>query len=294
MDRGEHLRQTLPSLLDQDYPHYAVYVVDNGSADRGGAVLEAFGCSKLKILRRPRPKYFSLAETRNCGVRYSFSDACLFMDADRTFSDSNHLSRIVSQFRHDNRIQYDWLARWRQECGYRVVAPGRSPPPLPSLERRAYSLCLSSCLLLDRSVLQSLGGYDQSLSGWGYEDTDLCLRLELCGLGMIEMEPVVSLSHEDSLRVINYPIKDRSLSWQQNRLRSDRMIARFGCRSTSSRFPGRSRWIEIDGSWWDGAAAAQQDWTMPTWFLPLRWLRKSADRFRGGRDRLVLQARVDE
>ena len=262
MDRSAHLRRVLPSLLEQDYPSYSVYVVDNSSTDGAASVFEELRSPRLEVLCRPRPRYFSLAASRNCGIRYSFSDLCLFMDADMSFAGREHLSRLVSQFRHDDRVDHDWFARWRRDCGYGDVTPGRPPPQLGPA-RRVYCHCLGSPLLVDRRAIQAIGGYDESLTDWGYEDTDLCGRLELCGFGRIEMEPVVHLTHEAWLRVVNYALKDPPSSWQRNRLRSDRTIAAFGCVSPAPRFPGRSAWIEIDGRRWDGAVAPQQHWEMP-------------------------------
>jgi glycosyltransferase involved in cell wall biosynthesis len=261
MDRAEHLHRVLPSLLGQDYPAYAVHVVDNSSTDGVESVIEEFRCDRLRLLCRPRPRHFSLASTRNCGIRFSFSDLCFFMDSDMSFADCGHLSRLVSQFQHDECVDYEWFARWRRDCGYAELPSRRSAAELAST-RDVYSHCLGSPLLVDRRVIQAIGGYNEALTDWGYEDTDLCGRLELSGLGRIEMEPVLHLAHDPQFRVANYEAKDPAVSWQRNRQCSDRSIMASGVVSSSTRRPGHSAWIEIDGTRWPGARAPQQDWTM--------------------------------
>ena len=259
MDRSESLRHLLPSLLAQDYPRFTAYVVDNCSVDGLESIVGEFQTDTLRVLRRPRPRYFSLSETRNCGVRYTFSDLLFFLDADLSFQDAGHLSRIVAQYLGDPTINFQWFANWRRHCGYEELVPGRTISPSAAF-RKVYCHCLGSPLLVERRVFQALGGYNEALRNWGYEDTDLCGRLELSGFGRIEMESIVAAPHDDELRVVNLEVKDTALSWQQNRIQSDTSIATAGTVSRAVPLPGRCAWIEIDGTRYQGDSAPQQDW----------------------------------
>jgi GT2 family glycosyltransferase len=262
MDRSDDLRRSLPSLLNQDYPRYFVCIVDVCSRDGLDSVLKEFQCERLKLIHCPRPSYFAPSHTHNTGARYTFSDLLFFLDADTTFKDEGHLSRIVAQFLYDKRADHHWFSRWRASCGYEPVTAGTAIITRTRY-RRVYCHCLGLPLLVDRQTFQGVGGFDERLQDWGYEDTDLLARLELAGFGHIEMETLIQCEHDDALRVANYREKDRQVSWHRNRRRSDESIGKYGI-PRSQRFPGRCEWIEIDSVRWDGSIAPQQDWELPS------------------------------
>lgn len=262
MDRSGDLRRSLPSLPDQDYTRYSVYIVDNCSRDGLDSVLEEFHSERLKLLRCPRPSYFSPSRSRNAGARYTFSDLVFFLDADMTFKDIGHLSRIVAQFLYDKKVDYHWFARWRASCEYEPVTVGTAITARTRY-RRAYCHCLGIPLLVDRQPFQEIGGFDESLTDWGYEDTDVLARLELAGFGHIEMETLIPFEHDDALRVANYREKNKQVSWDRNRRQSDESIRKYGV-PPAQQFPGRCEWIEIDSVCWDGSTAPQQDWELPS------------------------------
>jgi GT2 family glycosyltransferase len=65
-------------------------------------------------------------------------------------------------------------------------------------------------VLMKRSHLEEVGGLNSSFKGWGYEDTDLQIRLQFkLGLERVEAGEVVHLSHDAVLR--------DELTWRHNR-----------------------------------------------------------------------------
>jgi glycosyltransferase involved in cell wall biosynthesis len=65
-------------------------------------------------------------------------------------------------------------------------------------------------LLVRRSDLLSVGGYNGRLHGWGWEDQDIIARLTLgAGLQRITQGSAEHVSHDDSARLANYPVVDR-------------------------------------------------------------------------------------
>jgi hypothetical protein len=65
-------------------------------------------------------------------------------------------------------------------------------------------------LMVRRSDLLSINGYNSQLIGWGWEDQDMISRLTLgAGLERISKGTAIHISHDDQARVAHYPISDR-------------------------------------------------------------------------------------
>lgn len=262
MDRADELRASLPSLLNQDYPSYSVVVVDHSSEDGLDAVLDSLRNPRLRVVRCLRPQYFNRSRAANIGVRYSFSDLLFFLDANVQFRDAGHLSGIVAAYKASNKIDYLHYKRWREKCGYSAL-DGQSRT-LDARSRCVYCEC--EChglhLLVERDTFQQIGGLNEALHDWGYEDTDITTRLELCGYGRIPIRELVESQHTDESRVRFHREKSKQRSWNRNRRISDGFIKTFGPVLRTQRTPGLCEWVEIDGIRYAGTAAPQQNWTM--------------------------------
>jgi len=264
MDRADELRVSLPSFLHQEYPDYQVVIVDHCSQDGLAALLESTKSPRLRVVRCPRPTFFNPSSSGNIGVRYSFSDLLFFLDTGMTFRDERHLSEIVAAFESSSDIQYDHYKRWREETGVPSFERARLEAEGP--RRRVYCECECHGLhtLVSRDIFQRIGGLNDALLDWGYEDTDLTARLELCGYGRIPIRELNESRHSDELRVRFFKVKSKERSWTKNRIISDGFIRTFGPILRTQRTPGLCEWVEIDGVRHDGTMAPQQNWTMET------------------------------
>ncbi len=259
MDRSDDLRSSLPNLLSQDYPQYEVYIIDHCSLDGLEAVLEQMEHPRLKLIRCPRPDYFSFSKGRNIGARYTFSDLLFFLNGDNQFRDTKHLSQIIDGFLNETKVDSQWYRSWRSTAGYRPLEIDHGVS-IRTRFRRVYSHCLGSPLLVEREVFQKLGGYNEALQDWGYEDTDLIARLELAGFGRINISGMIQPEHPDDKRTINFREKDKRKSWKRNCKVSDTFIRQFGPILPNQIYPGRCEWIEIEGIRYNGALLSQQEW----------------------------------
>jgi len=264
MDRADELRSSLPSLLHQDYPNYSVVIADHSSADGLDSVLGAMKDPRLHAVRCPRPQYFNRSRAANTGVRYSLSDLLFFLDTGIRFRDERHLTGIVATFLASSEIDDHHYARWRQLAGLPALGVKPADPEAPG--RRVYCEC--EChglhLLVERTIFQRIGGLNEALLDWGYEDTDITTRLELCGYGRIPVRELVEGKHDDECRVRFHREKAKERSWAKNRRISDGFIRTFGPVLRTQRTPGLCEWVEIDGVRYSGTEAPQQDWTMNT------------------------------
>lgn len=264
MDRADELRVSLPSLLNQDYPGYEVVIVDHSSEDGLDSLLHSLSDPRLRILRCPRPTFFNRSRAANIGVRYSSSDLLFFLDTGISFRDERHLSEIVAAFGDSDEIDRQHYAEWRSVMTY---PPFEGSHPLPDVPgRRVYGECECHGLhtLVGREIFQSIGGLNEALLDWGYEDTDLASRLELCGYGRIPIRGLVESGHDDDLRVRFHREKSKQRSWDKNRRIADTMVHTFGPILRTQGRPGWCDAIEIDGVAFTGADAPQQSWTLQT------------------------------
>ncbi|MGH9895717.1 MAG: glycosyltransferase family 2 protein, partial [bacterium] len=264
MDRAEELRSSLPSLLNQDYPNYSVVIVDHSSQDGLDSVLHALKGLRLHVVRCPRPQYFNRPRAGNIGVRYSFSDLLFFLDTGVLFRDERHLSGIVASFLASNEIDDRHYERWRQKAGL----PSLNVKPTSGQATSRCVYCECEChglhLLVERTVFQGIGGLNEALLDWGYEDTDITTRLELCGYGRIPIRGLVESVHGDDRRVHFHREKSKQRSWSRNRRISDGFIKAYGPVLRTQRTPGLCDWVEIDGVRYSGTDAPQQGWIMET------------------------------
>jgi FkbM family methyltransferase len=264
MDRAEELRASLPTLLNQDYPNYSVVIVDHSSQDGLESVLDSLKGPRLRVVRCPRPDFFNRSRAGNIGVRYSFSDLLFFLDTGIRFRDEHHLSGIVATYLAGDEIDCRHYQQWRQKAGYPPLDVPYAPAD-PS-DRRVYCEC--EChglhLLVERKIFQQIGGLNEALLDWGYEDTDITTRLEISGYGRIPIRELVEGKHDDEPRVRFHREKAKARSWTRNRHISDSFIRTFGPTVRTQPSPGLCDWVEIDGVRYPGSEAPQQDWAMET------------------------------
>lgn len=89
--------ETIESLLAQTYGEWRLYVVDDGSADDGPAVVERFRDDRITVLRQTNS---GPAPARNAGIAAGSADWIAFLDADDVWLPHHleELSLIRAQF----------------------------------------------------------------------------------------------------------------------------------------------------------------------------------------------------
>ncbi|MGH2425221.1 MAG: glycosyltransferase family 2 protein [bacterium] len=169
------LRHSMRSVVDQTLnpAMYEIIVVDDGSTDHTGEVLEEFR-SRVTPIRLKVNRGRSAA--RNAGVAAAGAPRLVFIDSDVV---------VRPDFLH-------WHLDTHRKHGKGIVC--RGPVVLlynmddDAMARRSIRAVWSPAFLdtanasLEKSALLQAGGFDESFPGYGWEDFELGLRLKRAGI----------------------------------------------------------------------------------------------------------------
>ncbi len=171
-DRARYLERALGSLQAQiDAPPFEVIVVDNGSSDatREIAQQHARGFPALRYLAAPQP---NRGHARNRGVDAAQGRYVLFCDDDVQLPERWVAAHAAAHRGSGERVVNGPILN--------VPSYADRPKPKPANYSRAF-LCTCNASL-SRAAFLDAGGFDESFDLYGWEDTELGVRLRLAGL----------------------------------------------------------------------------------------------------------------
>lgn len=182
-----------------------IIVVDNASSDETPQALPA-AFPEVRYLRQPQNLNF--AGGNNLGAREARGEMLMLLNNDTEVA-PDWLDRLDAVFSAHPRTGV---------AGARLLYPNgriqhagvvfdahRSPVHIyrnlpadfaPALERRRYRVVTGACMLMPTALYRSLGGFDEAYRN-GFEDVDLCLRLEAAG-HEVWYEPASTVVHHES------------------------------------------------------------------------------------------------
>jgi cellulose synthase/poly-beta-1,6-N-acetylglucosamine synthase-like glycosyltransferase/peptidoglycan/xylan/chitin deacetylase (PgdA/CDA1 family) len=175
-NESEVIAATVRSLDASDYPEFEVIVVDDGSEDATGAIVEGLGLDRVRVLREPN---MGKAAALNQGVTAATHEILVTVDADTVFEPAT-MRRLVQPFA-ESRVgavagntkvgnRRGLLGRW-QHIDYVMGF---------NLDRRMYDVldCMPTVPgavgAFRREALEAVGGFSSSTLA---EDTDVTIAL---------------------------------------------------------------------------------------------------------------------
>ena len=171
--RLEHLKQTLPRMLEQGAAE--VIVVDYSCPD-GTAAWVAKHHPDVKVVSVEGEKGFSNWKARNEGAAVATGDLLLFCDADTI------LAPKAAQK----------IAKVLPPKAYGFFKRGPDTERFNKKKLRIGSNQLRGFHAIPAAAFRRLGGYDEVLRGWGAGgDTDLEQRLTLAGAAAEALDPLL-------------------------------------------------------------------------------------------------------
>jgi len=181
-NRKATLRQTLAALATQDYADYEIIVVDDGSTD---------GTQKMVGAEFPQVRYFRQANrgpaaARNVGIRQATGDIIAFTDDD-CVPPPDWLTRLADGYKRyphvvgvggyleasDGVLKDNILARYERHIARSLYCVGDT-------EYVGHFECPAggtNNLSYHRSILEQIGGFDDTFPYAAGEDADLKWRI---------------------------------------------------------------------------------------------------------------------
>ncbi|MFA5864905.1 MAG: glycosyltransferase [Phycisphaerae bacterium] len=233
-NRSQHLQRCIASLEMQTVVPDEIVIADDGSSlEHVKVINEIISSSRLKIIHvRQEHLGFRASANRNNGVRYCSGDCFIFLDGDIVlFPDAiwQHLQavrpgywvtgnairltadeteNITTEFIRSrqfdklwSQLNPQWIERMNRESrNFRKRAILARIWPSESRMRR--QLFASMNCSLYRSAYETINGFDEQFTGWGWEDRDLALRLQLAGFRgrtVVDSARAIHLYHQPEM-----------------------------------------------------------------------------------------------
>jgi glycosyltransferase involved in cell wall biosynthesis len=206
-NKAPHIERTLHSVVQQNIDDYEVIVVDDGSTDGGGNLVDGFKDTRIKLIRQENQ---GKCLARNTGIAAARADLVAFLDADDTWEPQflETILHLRKKFPQAGAYATAYQILTRDGSTIRPefnVLPVYLKEGLIENYFRAaisYPICSSAVAIL-KKVLVEIGGFP--VGEFKGEDLDTWLRIAL-----------------------RYPIawsKEYLASWYQNAVnRSDRFL----------------------------------------------------------------------
>jgi GT2 family glycosyltransferase len=171
-DRAEYLHRTLASLEAQaGAPPFEVVVVDNGSTDATAAVVEQWrdrAPFALSYVSEPQP---NRAKARNRGVEAATGEYLLFCD-----DDVQAPSGWIAAHEAAHRGTGEYVVN-----GPILNVPSYESRPRPRVANYSRAFLCTCNVSLSKRAFIGVGGFDEKFDLYGWEDTELGLRLRRSG-----------------------------------------------------------------------------------------------------------------
>jgi hypothetical protein len=196
MGRLEHLKQSLPSLSAQVGSE--VIVVDWSCPDKCGEWAALWPITR--VVNVVGEKNFSLPKSRNIGAKAARGEWLCFLDCDMVVSQD--FSKIVIDTIRNKLERPDKKSTTNYFISF-------------GINSQAGYAGMTICRKED---WEAVGGYDEQMEGWGWEDTDFKNRLEQIKLVpyFISKDLATHIEHGNEERVKYYDQKDQNASHAKN------------------------------------------------------------------------------
>lgn len=210
------LGRCIESVLGKtDYPDCELIVVDNDSqtpeAREFLAGLAGMGNERIRVLSMPGP--FNFSRMNNAAVAQARGEYVLLLNNDTAVLQGDWLAQMMRQALRpgvgivgarllfpDGRVQHAGVVMGlRGPADHPGLGLGAQEPGYMFRAQltQNFSAVTAACLLVSRSLYESVGGLDEETFGVSYNDVDFCLRVGRAGHRIV-WTPLATLLHEGS------------------------------------------------------------------------------------------------
>jgi glycosyltransferase involved in cell wall biosynthesis len=112
------IRDTIESVLAQDYPHLEYIIKDGGSTDNTLKIIESFGDKIHRLISKPDTGIY---DAMNQGIQNSTGEIIGILNADDVYAYDSVLSDVVSQFAPESDALYSDLVYVKSDNLQQIV-----------------------------------------------------------------------------------------------------------------------------------------------------------------------------
>ncbi|HEU5134684.1 MAG TPA: glycosyltransferase [Steroidobacteraceae bacterium] len=192
-NRANHLRETVASVFAQSWKDWELIVSDDGSDEATRAFIETLGTDeRVRILWGTHSGIPAVA--RNAALRAARGEYVAFLDSDDLWEPAK-LARQLERLRLEPSCRWCYTAFQRIDEDGRLLADESTRRFQPVAGQifaailQARASLRTPCVLAERQLVSTLGGFDETLLDC--EDLDLWLRLALIADVAVVDEPLV-------------------------------------------------------------------------------------------------------
>jgi len=171
-NRDGMIKDTVDSVLDQDYGNTELIVVDDGSTDATVRILSRYK-DRLRLLRQENR---GVSAARNAGIRAAAGALIALLDSDDLWLAGKLRAQVDYFEAHPEALICQTEEIWIRN-GVRVNPGKRHRKEAGDIFERSLALCLvsPSAVMMRKSIFDEVGLFDESLPAC--EDYDLWLRI---------------------------------------------------------------------------------------------------------------------
>jgi len=179
-NKGKYIKQTIDSVLHQDFDHFEIIVIDDGSTDDSLQVMRDFTDPRIRVFSQSNN---GVERARNLGFSQSVGSFIVFLDADDLMC-SDRLNKQLELFRTDKNLVL--VGTWANVIDHSGKVIGSICPPTSNVAIQLGQLFrnqfVSSSVMVRRSALADGLVFNESHGTRFAEDFDLWNRVSEKGL----------------------------------------------------------------------------------------------------------------
>ena len=208
------LRACIDSIRNQTtYPNYEIMVVDNQSTEQDAIELfEELRKKEVRILSYDKP--FNFSAINNFAASQAKGEFLTFLNNDITIINGDWLNEMVSHACKKHVGAVGAKLYYPEDCiqhagvilgingvaGHCFKYAARGEPGQQNRLNlvQQFSAVTAACLVIEKTIFDEVGGFEEEHLGVAFNDIDLCLRIKEAGYANI-WTPHAQLYHHESL-----------------------------------------------------------------------------------------------
>jgi glycosyltransferase involved in cell wall biosynthesis len=188
--RPKQLERTLESIRSQKYQgDLEIIITEHGNDGNTDRIARDFGAKYTSVPRTDLPAFQNPARIHNIGIRAATKDIVILQGAEVKYTGTNDIANLTAPLVEDRYAVRSACVRAMDHLG--GFEEWYSHPT----EGRRAGWIVNFCLAVHRNLLLQIQGFEESITGYGYEDDFLMFCLRKAG-GRVDYVTTVTAEHQ--------------------------------------------------------------------------------------------------